>query len=387
MKIRSIIEFFGGFYHFQIAPEDVAALGTALLQSGIRQEISPDGNLLVSLINRRRMENFLRKAQIPFSAGELRGLPGYLWRLRRRVGLLVALGIVLAAAVFSSSFVWDVRVEGNETIPAVAVEEALAGAGLHIGSRWRGIDTTATEARVLSGAPQIAWVHINRRGTVAYVRIAERQSPPAAPSRRGTANIVASEDAVIEEVRVRAGYAAVKAGETVRAGDLLVSGLLPDGSLVFADAEVRGRVEAEISVFVPRTDVRTETGTTRLSALTLNFFDFSVNLYKNYGNPPEGCVIIEDDKKLALPGGQALPFSFRRSYCLTPVYRNVTYTDAELTRLASLRLQQELRLYLADADLLQIRTTGAFTDDGYRMTAYVVSLRPVGVSRSIPAEP
>ena len=47
----------------------------------------------------------------------------------------------------------------------------------------------------------------------------------------------------------------------------------------------------------------------RLCDITVNFFDFSLNIFKIYGNSGKGCDIIENVKVFSLLGEKRLPFS------------------------------------------------------------------------------
>jgi hypothetical protein len=87
----------------------------------------------------------------------------------------------------------------------------LSHCGLEVGCRWNSLDRSEVEADVLSEYPSIAWININRRGTVAYVEIIERKKGEIQNSeqKRGYANLVASESCVIEEITVTRGVAQV----------------------------------------------------------------------------------------------------------------------------------------------------------------------------------
>ena len=69
---------------------------------------------------------------------------------------------------------------------------------------------------------------ISYKGVVAEVRIVPADMPPEMYEEERPCDIVASKDAYIESVVQLAGRAVVKAGDTVRAGDKLISGLVWD---------------------------------------------------------------------------------------------------------------------------------------------------------------
>ena len=67
---------------------------------------------------------------IPVRFSELRGIPGYLFSLRKRYGLLLAFALLIGYYLLVGSFVWDVRVEGNEEVSQYEIAAELREAWL-----------------------------------------------------------------------------------------------------------------------------------------------------------------------------------------------------------------------------------------------------------------
>ena len=53
-------------------------------------------------------------------------------------------------------------------------------------------------------------------------------------------------------------------------------------------------------------------------------------------------------------------------------YENGVYTDDQLVDIASERLMSLIALRLENADLIKLRTNGAFTDNGYNMNTEIL---------------
>ena len=173
------------------------------------------------------------------------GFLAYLFSQRARAGL--ALGGVVAtfALLFLSGMVWDVRIQGNERYSTEHLKERLAENGLAVGTSIVGFDRSAFAARYLQNEEELSYLAVNFRGTVAYVQVMERLSPPAEEGKTGGANLIATNDAVIHSLSVNAGTPLVHTGMVVKAGQGLVSGITEgaEGSrIVYATGEVIGRV-------------------------------------------------------------------------------------------------------------------------------------------------
>ena len=67
-----------------------------------------------------------------------RGVPLVRRRLARRIALLVTAVVCFALLAAGSLFVWDIDVEGNETVSTGEILRALAGCGVESGSFWPG---------------------------------------------------------------------------------------------------------------------------------------------------------------------------------------------------------------------------------------------------------
>ena len=78
-------------------------------------------------------------------------------------------------------------------------------------------------------------------------------------------------------------------------------------------------------------------------------------------------------------GEKKLPFSVSSRYIANYDSTVASYTDEQLARVASARLNASCALRLADCDLVKIKTYGSFTESGYTMSSQVVFLKDVGI--------
>ena len=123
----------------------------------------------------------------------------------------------------------------------------------------------------------VAWLNINRRGTVAYVTVLEKEVH-GQEVKEGYSNVVAACDAVIEEISVVRGVACVKVGDSVKKGDLLISGVLPEeqgGGFCYAEGEIFGRVSESISVSVDEYKIKKTEKNSEIAHLDIKIFGFS----------------------------------------------------------------------------------------------------------------
>ncbi len=177
------------------------------------------------------------------------GLPVVLGRARKRVAFVLGLGLCLAALVLVNAYVLQVCVIGSsDAALAGQIETFLAEQGVHPGvGKWT-LNLPETETRLMLRFPQVTFASIRVRGVRATVEVAEGDPAPELVDRSQPANVTASRDAVVRTVTVYEGQAAVQPGDVVRAGELLVSGVVEELEhvrQVHARAEVLASVWAE----------------------------------------------------------------------------------------------------------------------------------------------
>lgn len=373
-----------GYRKIKISPENLSSATALLLRNGISSRFNPDGTVTVRERDYVKIQGIF-KGRIDFFSTDVLGLYGKIKKAKHKRAMIAALAVSILVSIFLSQLVWDIRVEGNENIPSAKIIYELSECGFNIGDFWWAKDKSDIETLFLLNSDDISWININRRGTVAYVNVIESKGNTENPTAdiHKYSNIVADTDCVIEEITVYRGCAVVKAGDTVKKGDILISGILPEeagGGFCNAEGSVIGRVSDSVEVRLERNYTLNVQKGSRLCSLQINLFNFTTNIFKLYRNLTNECDIIEKTKYISIPGGRRLPLSITALYL--PQYNSVTaeYTDSRLVSVASARLNALISSRLAACDLLKIKTHGQFTDYGYYMRCDMVFLCEVGTA-------
>lgn len=247
---------------------------------------------------------------------EKRGGSGHRRLLRRRWLLLLSLLLAGGLLLFSSLFVWEIELQGQESLSEGELRRALERCGVTEGSFWPAISPDLVRSRMLTELPELSWMTVNISGSRALVLLQERQEKPDIYRERQPGDIVASQNGIIRKASVLEGTALVKPGQTVQKGELLVSGwresLSGEGRWVCARAEIEADTVQELAMVCPAQ--WQEKGELRRSfhrfALVLG--KKRINFYLNSGNKHRECDKIIKEYTLGAEGLFALPLRLIR---------------------------------------------------------------------------
>lgn len=142
--------------------------------------------------------------------------------LKRRPGLLIGCAAALALVLTLSRFVWRVELHGAGAYQA-DMRAYLEEIGCGVGTPRASVDASALEKRLTYRYPEIAWFHAYVSGMTLVVDVSHGVAMPELPSHE-PADVIALRDGVVDSVRVYAGTAQVRAGDTVRRGQVLIRG-------------------------------------------------------------------------------------------------------------------------------------------------------------------
>lgn len=231
-------------------------LATALLENGIpvrklrfsAAEISGE----VSPFDYYKTASIARKCGVRLRAGKRKGLYFTLSKYRTRVGLYAGfLVFILLISIFQTK-VLDIQFDGDAK--AAEIFPILEECGIKIGTTVSGINFSEAEQRLMLEIPDCAWADVSCEGFRLKVEVHKGIDVPKVES-KSPRNIVASRSAVIISQIVRKGGAVMNVGSGVNAGDLLVSGVVPDGGegvmFIHSDAEIIGEFSETKEFFVP----------------------------------------------------------------------------------------------------------------------------------------
>jgi len=305
--------------------------------------------------------NLLRgEARFPEETRTLLGIRALFQRYKGRIGFAVGALLAVGMLVMSSFFVWDITVTGTETIPEKTIVEALERYGVKLGAYIPSLDTEKIEKELVLNVDGLSWISLNLRGTVASVEVRERNVNTQPVDLQSPSNLVAAFDGQIEALEITGGVAAVKHGQIVKKGDLLVSGVIDSNALGYRLVRARGEVTARVTltydIEIPyqRTE-KVYTGEFKKQK-TVKIFSKSIKLFRKDSIPTENCDKIEKERRLYLFGKIKLPIFITETTYAFYEEQERTLTENEALKLAYEELRVQSDSMLEEAEILARHT-------------------------------
>lgn len=208
------------------------------------------------------------------------GLPFFTARYKKRYGIPAGAAVFFAFLTFMSGFVWSVEVAGNGSVPEKEIIAECKELGIYEGIRKGEISPASAKLQLLLKDNRLSWCAFNIEGCYLTVDVTEakkKEEDNSVPT-----NLKAAADGIIKKIDITSGNCIVKVGDTVAAGDILVSGIdeRAEGTrFVHSIGSITAATEREITVTANyRQKTGQKTGKKKTKRV-LSFFNIKIPLY------------------------------------------------------------------------------------------------------------
>mgnify|MGYP000117921514 CR=1 FL=1 len=248
MLLFKILSYLGGFVTISVPEECLErfinmATARGIFLWGIMETGADRVALKVRLSGVRPMRHVARMTRCRFRIEARAGLPFVIGRLKRRKTLLGGALLFMVVLYMLSSFIWEIKVTGHKRVDEQVIEQLARQSGLYRGAlRWA-VNERAVEDVILRQVPGLSWVSVHIEGTRARIEVVEKKLPPRDGAERPF-DVVADKDGLVKEILVFSGHPLVKEGDTVAAGQVLISAAVPPPTLPDASSPETGDEQA-----------------------------------------------------------------------------------------------------------------------------------------------
>lgn len=172
----------------------------------------------------KKLRIIVRKSKVKVKILKKSGLPFKIAKHKKRTGLFLGAVLFILFLEFMSGFIWNIEIVGNSKVKTKEILSLCEDIGIYEGVRAESIDARVCREKLLLKSDKLAWASLNVEGsclTVNVTEITDANKNSSAPC-----NLKASADGIIKKIDVTQGNCVVKVGDTVKKGDVLVSGVL-----------------------------------------------------------------------------------------------------------------------------------------------------------------
>lgn len=200
--------------------------------------------------NFKKLRPLVRKTHVKIHILNRHGPAFFFYRHKRRWWFLLGMTVFAGMIYILSLFVWQIDIDGNRKYTDALILQALAQMDVKTGCRKSEIDLQGIEEELRIMYNEITWVSASIAGTKLQIelregdlkisgssgggqtgnvkRVENRENNPKTQNGESEtdlpANLVADEDAIITNLVVRRGTVAVRYGDEVKKGDVLIEG-------------------------------------------------------------------------------------------------------------------------------------------------------------------
>lgn len=273
----------------------------------------------------------------------------------RRFGLIIGFAVVFILTAVSSCFVWDVKVSGcDEKTTKAEILRQFNDLGLGAGAFRFNLDISGIENDFLLKNDDVFWVSVNMRFTTAYIELREKTGREIEIyDLTSPCDIYAARDGQIISMITTSGTPLVKVGDSVCAGDKLVSREYIDRygksiivhSMATVNAKTRRMIESKVPLYE---NIHLPSGKNK-SFFTLNLFNLKIPLYFKE-KISYNSYDINEKKSVLKIGNFALPISVdKKTYIDVQISKTeIPYEKAKLLALAELEKKEKEQLFRAE---------------------------------------
>lgn len=303
----------------------------------------------------RELRPILRKTRTRITILERYGVPFFFHKYRERKMFFVGVFLCCSLIFVLSKFIWNIEIEGNQTITDDVLIEYLETKQVYHGMKISDVKCEEIVTNIRKQFDDIIWVSASLEGCNLIIAVKENTDTfQVSQTEEEPADIIATANGVITEIITRSGVPCVNEGDSVMAGDLLVSGTVEvknDAGEVIredykeADADIYAEVTLTYEDLCETIYEVKEYTKDRHKQVYLNFFGYHISLGVRKAET-ENYEIASEETQLKLNQNFYLPISYG-------VYRGKTYQLKELERTKEEKetiLNHNLELYCKELE-------------------------------------
>ena len=297
-----------------------------------------------------------------------KGMPFVFNKYKKRKIFVILIAIVILVVLTLSNFIWNIQIEGVETIDKNELIGELKINGLDTGKLKNKLDCSKIINQIRLERDDISWLGIELKGTNAIVKVVEAEAKPELINEEEYCNIIAKKDSEIIKISAINGTPVVKEGEIVTKGQTLIAGWM-EGKFtgtryVHAAGEVKAKVlYKEKTKIELKQNISEKTGNWE-TKYKIKFNNFEINLYKTLSKFEKYDTIYASNK-LKIFSNFYLPIEVIKLKNYEIIEKEITYGAEEAIEVGKQILSDKLEKEIENKDNILQKHVNTYASDTY----------------------
>ena len=343
--------------------------------------------LNVGIKELKRVAKIAKKTKCKMRITKKKGLPFLFNRYKKRklfFAFLIAIIIILA---ISSNFIWNIQIVEEDKDTMENLYQDVIDSGLTIGTMKSKINTKDIINKVRLKRDDIAWMGIELKGTNAIVKVVKATAKPDIIDDEDYCNIVSDKQGIITKISAQNGTIAVKVGDTVNVGTILINGWMEGKYTGIRYVHAKGEIQAKVwhtkSKKIPYNSTeRTETGKIE-NKYKIKINNFEINLSKRLSKFEIYDTIVMENK-FKIFSDFYLPISLIKTTNKEVKEEQKKYEIEEAKNLGIEQLQDELNNEIENKEKIVNKIINTYEkEDGVEVYVTYEVLEDIGTNEKI----
>ena len=390
MLFKIIYNFFIGYSKVRIEGYYIERFMNTCIRNGVLLwKIYRDKSTImfanVGLKDKEKVIKYAEKYQCQVTIIKESGFPYLLKKYQKRKVFFLLFIVIIFIIIGLSNFVWNIQVDGNSKISADDIIKIAKDNGLNIGTLKSKVDIGKVINQVRLERDDVSWIGIEIKGTNAIIKIVEAEPKPKIIDDKDYTNIVAKKDGIITKITAQNGTAMVKEGDSVKKGDVLISGCM-EGKYtgkyyVNSNGEVKSKITYLKNEKINKTEVkRSQTGKSE-RRYSININNFQINFYKRVSKF-EKYDTMYASKKLSFLEFFNLPIYIIETTNHEVKEETINH-DKESAIATAIQLADDELKNMIDGDIINKSTEVIENDDYYDVNVTYEVIEEIGTEEKI----
>lgn len=343
-----------------------------IIKNGIESEIY--------ISDFKKLPYIVRKTGLKIHIIKKSGLPIWLAKNRKRTGFIIGGVYLLAFLQIMSGYIWEIDIVGNHKVTDEKIITALKKIGIESGIKASALSPKIDREKLLLELDELSWASLNIEGSRLTVNVSERNN--VEKQDKLPVNLKAGADGIVKKINVTVGNCIVKAGDTVKKGDILVSGIIEDENgtrFVKSAGSIIAEITDEYTVEKSFEETITQKNGKTKTKYVLEAFTLKVPLY--LGSEKNEYISTRKTVTLKL---------FKKNLPIKIHKKTFDYTDKVPVKSNHKELENELKNILDEqikknglSDYTIIQSELTPTSDGLSLKMLVRGTTDIGISEQM----